>query len=329
MAAATNAATGRIEVGPTRYTAPASPTTAATPRMMSHSDLVRLPVATKACAGLVMASMKAHASTTNAAIPRARKKYVSGVYEEPNTGSRYLIRGTVWSDRGNGLPIRRLPIRYLRIRRLRIRRLRIRRLWILRLRLLRLLGFRFCFHGRHGFQGGFQRFRFRARLPGDELGRVGRGIRVRGRLGGGRVLPAERLVDLHEHLLLPFGELRVGHQRGPDARVRRPVLEDPGLHVKRFRGDAQPLGDLLQDVRARLAQATLDLAQVGVGHPGRLSQLAHRDLRLLPLLPDVLPDRVHCHVTHIFSLPPSACNCKPSASTLGTRPQPPTPTRSR
>ena len=74
MAAATNAATGRIEVGPTRYTAPASPTTAATPRMMSHSCLVCLPVATKACPGLVMASMKAHASTTNATIPRARKK---------------------------------------------------------------------------------------------------------------------------------------------------------------------------------------------------------------------------------------------------------------
>src|SRR5262249_33625624 len=111
--------------------------------------------------------------------------------------------------------------------------------------------------------------------------------------------------------------LGVGQQRGPDARVGRTVLQDPGLDVEGFGRDAQPLGDLLQDVRARLAQAALDLAQVGVGHPGRLGQLAHRDPVLLPLLPDVLADRVDVHVTHALSVPPSACNCKPSASTHG------------
>jgi phosphosulfolactate synthase len=93
--------------------------------------------------------------------------------------------------------------------------------------------------------------------------------------GGGRVLPPERLVDLDEHLLLPLGQLRVGQQGGPDTRVGRAVLQDAGLDIEGFGRDAQPLGDLLQDVRARLAQAALDLAQVGVGHPGRLGQLAH------------------------------------------------------
>jgi hypothetical protein len=42
--------------------------------MISQSGLVSLPAATKAWLGRVMASMKAHASTTNAARPRARKK---------------------------------------------------------------------------------------------------------------------------------------------------------------------------------------------------------------------------------------------------------------
>ena len=42
--------------------------------MISHSGLVCLPLATKAWLGRVMASMKAHASTTNATKPRARKK---------------------------------------------------------------------------------------------------------------------------------------------------------------------------------------------------------------------------------------------------------------
>jgi hypothetical protein len=37
----------------------------------------------------------------------------------------------------------------------------------------------------------------------------------------------------------------------------------------------------------------LDLAQVRVGDAGLLGELAEGDLRLLALLPDVLPDAVH------------------------------------
>jgi len=46
---------------------------------MSHNRLVRLPVAGKAWLGLLMASMKAKASTPKATKLKARKKYVSGV----------------------------------------------------------------------------------------------------------------------------------------------------------------------------------------------------------------------------------------------------------
>jgi len=119
-----------------------------------------------------------------------------------------------------------------------------------------------------------------------------------------RVLLAKRLVDLDQHLLLPLVELGIGEQRRPHAGVGRPVFENPGLDVEGFRGDAQPLGDLLQDVGTRFAQTALDLAQVRVGHPGLLGQLPERDPRLLPLLPDVLTDGCHGSI-----LPARACKC--------------------
>src|SRR6202000_710082 len=56
--------------------------------------------------------------------------------------------------------------------------------------------------------------------------------------------------------------------------------------------DAQSVGDLLQDLRARFAQSPLDLAQIRVGDTGQPGELAQRDLRLLALLPDVLADRL-------------------------------------
>src|SRR5579862_5351285 len=72
--------------------APANPSTAATPRMMSQSGLVSLPLAAKAWVGRVRASMKAHTSTTNAAADRTKKNQ-SRMLNELNagTGSRYLI----------------------------------------------------------------------------------------------------------------------------------------------------------------------------------------------------------------------------------------------
>ena len=63
----------------------------------------------------------------------------------------------------------------------------------------------------------------------------------------------ERRVDVEQHALLPLGDGRVGHDRGLDGLRRAAVLEQPGLHVQLLGGDAQRLGELLQDLRARLA----------------------------------------------------------------------------
>src|SRR5262249_21520446 len=137
-----------------------------------------------------------------------------------------------------------------------------------------------------------------------------RGLNSCGRLRVQRGFPAERFVDLQQHLLLPLGELRVGEHRCPYARVRPPVLQDPRLHVKCLGGDAQPLGDLLQDLGAGTAQPPLDLAEVGVGDAGGRRRQATRDLRLLTLLADVLPDGADVDGTHLLIQPQTACNSK-------------------
>ena len=62
------------------------------------------------------------------------------------------------------------------------------------------------------------------------------------------------------------------------ARVRsgEPVgrLEDARLHVERLGGDAQRLGDLLEDLGRGPAQAAFDLAQVRIGDAGQLGEPA-------------------------------------------------------
>ena len=82
-----------------------------------------------------------------------------------------------------------------------------------------------------------------------------------------RVLAPERLVDVDEHLLLPLTETLVGEDRGDQFRVAFPEFEDPGPDVELLGGDPQPLGDLLQDLRAGLAQSALDLRRYGLETP--------------------------------------------------------------
>src|SRR5690606_33983519 len=105
------------------------------------------------------------------------------------------------------------------------------------------------------------------------------------------VLLAERLVDVDQDLPLTFGEEPVGHDGGYHVAVGFTVLDEARLYIERLGGDPQSLGDLVEDLGARLAQPTLDLRQVGVGDPRRLRELPQRDLRLLALLADVLADR--------------------------------------
>src|SRR5207237_8215320 len=62
------------------------------------------------------------------------------------------------------------------------------------------------------------------------------------------------------------------------------------LDVQRLGGDAQAAGNLLEDLGARLAEAALDLAEVGVGDARRLGQLAQRHLGGSALLADEQPE---------------------------------------
>jgi hypothetical protein len=119
-------------------------------------------------------------------------------------------------------------------------------------------------------------------LPGAQVGQSDRLGRL-DRLGGlpclrgypEPVLLAEGFVDLEQHLLLPLVQRGIGEDDG--ARLHLvPVplgVEDAGAHVQRLGGDPQRLGDLLQHLRARLAQPALDLTQIRIGHPGGIGEL--------------------------------------------------------
>src|SRR5205807_6238498 len=109
----------------------------------------------------------------------------------------------------------------------------------------------------------------------------------------------------------------------PDARIGRAVFQNAGLHVQPLRGNPQALGDLLKDVRAGLAQPALHLAQIRVRHPGLLRELAQRDPRLLPLLPDVVTDRI----SHTFSVSTllAIANAEQAVFSRGVETNPPDP----
>src|SRR5579884_139119 len=89
-------------------------------------------------------------------------------------------------------------------------------------------------------------------------------------------LALERPVDLDERLLLPVGDGRVTADRGDEVGRVVALVEDPGLDVQRLGRDLQTARDRLQDLRARLAQTPLDLAQVRVRDPRELAQLPQR-----------------------------------------------------
>ena len=93
------------------------------------------------------------------------------------------------------------------------------------------------------------------------------------------VLAAKRVVDVEQHLALALGEGGIGqHGRLHRLVVALGGLEDAGPDVQRLRRDPQRLGELLQHVGRRLAQPALDLAEVRVGNPGLVGELAQREL---------------------------------------------------
>src|SRR5438105_4647217 len=120
-------------------------------------------------------------------------------------------------------------------------------------------------------------------LVGDRFFLACRGL-ARGRGQHALVLVLERLVHLDQRLLLGLGDRRIAEDLADQVVLALALLEDARLHVERLGRDAEGLGDLLEDLGRRLAQAALDLAEVGVGDVRQLRQLAQRQARLAPLL---------------------------------------------
>src|SRR4051812_8732699 len=104
-------------------------------------------------------------------------------------------------------------------------------------------------------------------LPGG-----GRFLDRRG--GAALVLVLEGLVDAHEGLLLVLADVGIPPDLADEVGSALPLLQDPGPDVERLLGDLEGPGDLLEDLGGGLPEPTLDLAQVRVGDPGHLGQLA-------------------------------------------------------
>ena len=102
------------------------------------------------------------------------------------------------------------------------------------------------------------------RIRPSATSHLGVARRSPGRRSCTAVLAAERQVDPHERLALLLDQVRVGEDVPHEVVVAALVLEDPGPHVERLGRDPQGLRDLLEDLRRRLAQPALDLAQVRV-----------------------------------------------------------------
>jgi hypothetical protein len=102
----------------------------------------------------------------------------------------------------------------------------------------------------------------------------------------GLVLVTEGQVDAHERLLLVLAQVGVGEDVAGQVRLAVPGFQDARLDVERLGRDAQGLGDLLEDLRRRTAQAALDLAQVRVRDPGELGQAPQREAGRAALFAD-------------------------------------------
>ena len=123
--------------------------------------------------------------------------------------------------------------------------------------------------------------------------------RRRGFLGAqGISFTAVGLVELEQDLLLSLREMGVGQDRGGDITVAVPLFKDPRLDVQRLGGNPQCLGDLLEDLGTGLAEAALDLAEIGVRDASQGCQLPQRDLRGRTLLADVVPEVAHVDLGH-------------------------------
>jgi len=115
------------------------------------------------------------------------------------------------------------------------------------------------------------------------------GVAAAGLTGRGR---NERLVDLLERAALAGRQPGVGGD-GVKHRVGLRLVAGPrhaGLLVERVGRHLERVGDPLQHLLGRGAQAALDLRQVWIRDPSKLGELAHRELRQLSLLPDDLPE---------------------------------------
>ena len=90
----------------------------------------------------------------------------------------------------------------------------------------------------------------------------------------GLVLGLERCVNLKQRRALALGDRAISGDGCRDGVISRALREDAGLHVQGLGGDAKALSNTAENLGTGLAQATLDLTEVGVGDISSLRELA-------------------------------------------------------
>ena len=93
-------------------------------------------------------------------------------------------------------------------------------------------------------------------------------------------------------MLLSLGEA-ASARTASSTEPRLPVVgvDDAGADVELLGGDPQRAGQLLEHLGRRLAQAALDLAEVGVAHSDLVGELSQRELAPRALLLEVVAQR--------------------------------------
>src|SRR6185503_11064256 len=87
------------------------------------------------------------------------------------------------------------------------------------------------------------------------------------------------------------------------------LVEYAGPDVEGLGRDAQTPRDALQNFRRGLAQAALDLTQIGIGDTGALAQLAQRQARVPSLIANELAEVVQAGVERLRSHPAVPATC--------------------
>jgi len=130
------------------------------------------------------------------------------------------------------------------------------------------------------------------------------------RLRACAVFRLEGGIDLQQRGSLTLGKSSVRSYRCGDDFVPGAITQESGLYVKCFGGNAETLGNSIEDFSTGLAQSAFNLAQIRIRDFGGFCKLAKGHLCLIALISDKRSESTDIYFCHAHSMHPSACKSK-------------------